>query len=250
MRSSRGRTCDVACEGKERDQTRPVRFRPRVPDLDPLDAASVARWSAKSDESLGPGLTAEQRRALAALLVEVWANEYPSESYVDDPSDLAPIEHLPDFVPAPTYEWGHALHHESGLVFEWTVPDPEAEVATMMPIDPYEPLALVDVEERENEVFITFQDGLGDGADVWIRTHHIDLFETDEHPQCLVHAIQAFTGWAAERPERWMEPNDGVHLVGVLLPCSSCGELGETGQPYTFACEHCGGSRVGLTVRA
>jgi hypothetical protein len=228
-----------------------VRFRPRSPTLDPFSRASVARWEAQPDASLGPGLTRDQRASLAGLLVEVWEMEHPSASFVDDPSDLAVIEHLPDFVPAPSYVWGRAHHPESDVLFEWTLADPHAEPEATAPIDVWAPWPCVDVEAHEDRVVLTLDDGAGESALVEIHAHAIVLFGTDDDaPLCLIRAIQAFTGWSAPRPSYWYDPETPVYTVAELAPCRRCGEVREVGFPDETCCEACGAAEVGLEAQA
>lgn len=227
-----------------------MRFRARTSDLDPLDRASVARWSKRSDESLGVGLDAEQRVALAGLLVEAWHLEHPAVSFEEDPSNVLAVDHLPEFVPAPSYEWGKARHPESGVLFWWTRADPFAELETQRPLDPYEPVSRIDVEASEHGIVLELRDGFMDDARIEITRHAIVLMGNDEDPPFLVRAILAFTGWAAERPSWWYETDEGVHLVGEILPCARCGEPRETGFSSPACCEACGERRVGLAVDA
>lgn len=229
-----------------------MRFRPRPRWLDARDAAAVARWTAMPDAELGPGLDAEQRLTLAGLLVEVWHLEHPCLSHLDDPSDGLAVDHLPDFVPAPSYEWGRARHPESNVLFWWTRADPYAEMASQLPIDPYEPTAEAHVEVRGGGVVIELADGLSsDDARIEIRRHEIVLVGNEDDPLFLVQAILAFTGWAGERPPYWYDDGDeGVYLVGEILPCASCGEPRETGFSYPGRCAACGERRVGLAVDA
>lgn len=200
------------------------------------------------DEALGPGLDEAQRRTLAGLLVEVWHCEHPSVPFADDPTDELAVDHLPDFVPAPTYEWGKARHPESGVLFWWTRADPHAERESQRPIDPYEPRCGVHVEANEHAILLELEDGGMDDVRIEIRRHAIVLMGYDEDPPFLVRAILAFTGWAAERPS-WHEADEGVYLAGEVLPCAACGEPRETGLAYGGRCE-CGERRVGLSVCA
>jgi hypothetical protein len=227
-----------------------MRFRARTSDLDPLDAASVSRWTKRSDESLGSGLDADQRRTLAGLLVEVWQLEHPDVSFEEDVSNLVAIDHLPEFVPAPSYEWGKARHPESGVLFWWTRADPYAELETQRPFDPYEPIRQIDVEEGEHAIVLELGDGGMDDARIEITRHAIVLMGNDDDPPFLVRAILAFTGWAAARPSWWHQTEEGVHLVGEILPCARCGEPRETGFGYLACCDACGERRVGLAVDA
>jgi hypothetical protein len=228
-----------------------MRFRPRPRDLDPFSRASVARWEAVAEGSLGSGLTRAQRASLAGLLVEVWEMEHPSASFVDDPSDLAVIEHLPDFVPAPSYVWGRARHPESGVLFAWTLADPHAEREATALIDAWAPWPCVEVEEHEDRVLLTLDDGACESALVEIHAHAIVLFGTDDdEPLCLIRAIHAFTGWSAPRPSYWYEPETPVYTVAELAPCRRCGEVREVGFPYETRCEVCGAAEVGLETEA
>lgn len=227
-----------------------MRFRPRPRDLDPFSRASVARWAARPEASLGPGLTREQQRSLASLLVEVWELEHPSASFVDDPSDLPVVEHLPDFTPAPSYTWGRARHPESDVLFGWTLADPHAELEATAPIDPYEPRRWVELEERDDCVVLTLDGGEEESALVEIHPHAIVLHGTDDEPLCLIRAIQAFTGWAAPRPSSWYDPDDGVYVIAELAACHRCGEVRETGLPYLTSCEVCGAKKVGAERHA
>ncbi len=227
-----------------------MRFRARTRDLDPLDAASVSRWTKRSDDSLGAGLDAEQRRALAGLLVEVWQLEHPEVSFEEDGSNVHAIDHLPEFVPAPSYEWGKARHPESGVLFWWTRAEPFAERETQRPLDPYEPVSQIDVDVSEHAIVLELLDGGMDDARIEITRHAIVLFGNDEDPPFLVRAILAFTGWAAERPSWWYESDEGVHLVGEVLPCARCGEPRETGFSHAARCDACGELRVGIAVEA
>jgi hypothetical protein len=138
-------------EGVLRNAAR-VRFVPRPSDLDPFDARRVARWAAGSESAPAQVLSRTQRLSLGALLAEVWEMEHPSVSFRDDPAGAWVIEHLPDFEPAPTYEWGRARHPESGVLFEWTRADPHAERQSTRPIDPYEPMARLEIDETGDVV--------------------------------------------------------------------------------------------------
>jgi hypothetical protein len=227
-----------------------VRFLPRPSDLDPFDARLVARWVAGSETAPARRLSRTQRLSLAALLAEVWEMEHPSVSFCDDPADARVIEHLPDFEPAPTYEWGRARHPESGVLFEWTRADPRAERESTRPIDPYEPMARAEIDEVGDVVRLELDAGLGEAAFVEIREGAIELFGVDDEPPCLVRAIIAFTGWSAPRPSYWGDNGEGVHVVAEIAPCVRCGEVREVGFAYATQCPGCGATKVGLTVRA
>jgi hypothetical protein len=228
-----------------------VRFRPRPRDLDACSRANVARWAAAPETALGPGLSCAQRLSLAGLLVEVWELEHPSASFVEDPSDLPVVEHVPDFTPAPSYEWGRARHRESGVLFWWTRADPHAEREATAPISPYEPWRCAELEERDDCVVLTLDDGAGESALVEIHSHAVVLLATDDdEPPCLIRAIQAFTGWSAPRPSYWCETADGVYVVAELAPCRRCGEVREAGLSYASSCEACGAKELGVETLA
>lgn len=216
-------------------------FRPRIPGLDALDRASVEAWSALPESALGEGLSAEQRRSLAGLLVHVWEMENPSQSWVDDSEDLPVVEWLPSFEPAPSYVWARARHPESNVLFWWTLADPNAELREMRTPSSLASTRGVTLDETEDMIELDCDDGFHEGATIKIKRHSIELWGLDEEPIYFVRAILAFTGWASARDDHWEDLDEVTEfLVGDLLPCMHCGAPYESGLRYPISCSACG----------
>lgn len=219
-------------------------FRPRIPGLDALDRASVEAWSALPASALGEGLSAEQRRSLAGLLVYVWEMENPSCSWVDDSNDFPVVEWLPAFETAPSYVWGRARHPESNVLFWWTLADPNAELREMRTPSPFASTRGVTLDETDDMIELDCDDGFREGATIKLKRHSIELWGLDEEPVHFVRAILAFTGWASARDRQWEDVDEVTEfLVGDLLACVHCESPYESGLRYPLPCSNCGLAR-------
>ena len=214
-------------------------LRPRVAELDALDEDSIARWRALPGGDLpGPSLSPEHRLRLAELLAEEWQAILVQEPLCED--EEAPLEHRPEFRPAPFHEWAQVEHEGLGCRLEWTRPVWGAEwEATLDHADPYQRLWVgVQIEAHEEQVWV-----FGRSCLARIGAHEIavDYDDHDEDPIDELRALVGLTGWAmASQPSSNPYYDPPRFLVLEELACAGCGDRFETDIGFEGACPSCG----------
>lgn len=215
-------------------------LRPRLRRF-PRRPIPAARWArALRVEPPPQVLDAEQRLALAGVLIGAVRQREASGGYIEDPDyHHAAVPWMPDFKLAPATAWTSLAGHW-GLC--WAVPIDELELIWEEQEEEHWEweLKVSRLHITEDEVSFSIY-GEGTDPSVIITAGSItvddgDGMDLDEPEEVLLAAAQGLTGWIAVREDGW--------VTSEPVRCADCGKHHILDGEDELGCPRCGSEWV------